>query len=167
MTHETLQQAGSSQWVRIDQTYVILCKICIWCCCALFCCAYDVFFVDLCDLIIHSIQGCFTGTGAIIYISGLLHWHWDNHIYFRVVSLALGQSYIFQDCFTGTGTIIYISGLLHWHWDNHIYFRVASLALGQSYIFQGCFTGTGTIIYISGLLHWHWGNHMIAPVPVK
>ena len=69
--------------------------------------------------IYHTLQDCFTGTGAIIwyisYTSGLLHWHWGNHmiyiIHFRIASLALGQSY---------DIISYTSGLLHWHWGNHM-----------------------------------------------
>ena len=103
------------------------------------------------------------------YPSGLLHWHWSNHM---IAPVPLNLTQIHQGYFTGTGAIIWLpqhqwnnpqdmgwfgigqsypypSGLLIWlpqcQWSNPE--DKGSFEIGQSYP------------YPSGLLHWRWGNH--------
>ena len=52
-------------WRRISQS------IYTWFCCALFCCGYVINYEYSCDGFTHILQGCFTGTGAVVWLT---HW---------------------------------------------------------------------------------------------
>ena len=122
--------------------------------CARFVNCSVMLWIDVCIDFDNNLQACFASTVVIKWLS----------IFFRVASLALGQS---NDC-------PYSSGLLHWPWGNQVIVH----------ILQGCFTGTGAIKWLTilfsvaslalgqssdcpyslRLLHWHCGNQVIVHI---